>query len=239
MLVNHFGLNVLALDQSDNNIQQSKSMEHKENKINNKVHSKSGNAIDQTKKGKYVAITTQLTTQTKLEDIVFLAMKESEQFKESCGEEEQRYLLTGLHCCGGLSCFIIRMFREHAINVNNNGNSNKQNIGALALLSCCYHLVNERGETTNNSYDFPMSKFVTNSNIFLGHGGRLLACYGNFLVSSLLPLISFARYSGGQMAHYSRAMQEIRTPTCIPCCITSIIGKIQPGSTTNNKLNKK
>lgn len=170
MLVQQYGINVLALDQSENNIEQSKKIGKKESYVKNKQSHEATNSA-----GKYVATTMKLTQHTKLEEI----LANIEHFKTE--KETQKFLLTGLHCCGGLSSTILRIFREH----QHQQSTNSHEVKGLVLLSCCYHLAYEAEDlkrTQSNAEevvpDFPMSNYVRKSGIKLGSGARLLACYG-------------------------------------------------------------
>lgn len=104
------------------------------------------------KSGKYVAATLKLTQNTTLDEILELTRDPHDE-KEEKEEKERKdgmeklfkgnnFLLTGLHCCGGLSPTVLRMFGSN--NTKNNNNNNNWTIKGVFLLSCCYHLVQEK-----------------------------------------------------------------------------------------------
>ena len=145
MLVHQYGINVLALDQSENNIQQSIRRGKRETEVNNKRRTKGdGNVIT----GRYVAAKMRITQDTTLEEICQLTNNFNKQ--DGGGEEDGRvnFLITGLHCCGGLSSTVLRMFRgamclERNMNEEDKGKNHRWRMQGMVLLSCCYHLVNE------------------------------------------------------------------------------------------------
>lgn len=173
MLVHQYGINVLALDQSDNNVQKSikigvreanlaekKRKDKESGKIKKKKNSEDNNNTEASnvQAGKYVAATLKLTKNTTLDEILELARdpnreKDLEVATTDNGGDKQKlfggnFLLTGLHCCGGLSPTILRMFAanndtgENNSENNNNDNDNWKMKGVV-LLSCCYHMVQE------------------------------------------------------------------------------------------------
>jgi hypothetical protein len=145
MLVHQYGLNVLALDQSENNIQQSIKIGKRERYVNNKRKTNETNNTT----GKYVAAKMKLTQNTTLEEIIRL----TDEFKQPEENENRNFLLTGLHCCGGLSPTVLKIFggeiEKNEKRENEKEEEKKWKMRGMVLLSCCYHLVNELEDLSN------------------------------------------------------------------------------------------
>lgn len=85
------------------------------------------------------------------------------------GCHETGYLLTGLHCCGGLSSTVLTNFVA------------SDDAKAVAIVGCCYHLLRERfvknfsHDCPTEAADFPMSRRLTDVGVVLGRNAKTFA----------------------------------------------------------------
>ncbi|XP_064487777.1 probable methyltransferase-like protein 25 isoform X2 [Ornithodoros turicata] len=77
-------------------------------------------------------------------------------------------LLCGLHTCGDLASSALRLFVQCS------------GVKCLCLVGCCYNLITEENEATQNDcvtqkFGFPLSTYLRNSQCYLGRNARMLA----------------------------------------------------------------
>lgn len=80
-------------------------------------------------------------------------------------DDEEKWLICGLHACGDLSTLIMRLF----------GESDK--VISLVNVGCCYHYLSEGDKENGSSTGFPMSKILKETGWQMGTTARVLACH--------------------------------------------------------------
>ncbi|XP_053109848.1 probable methyltransferase-like protein 25 isoform X2 [Hemicordylus capensis] len=114
----------------------------------------------------YSPLTSYITAETELRDIVADL--------EDC-------VLVGLHTCGDLAPSTLRLFTV------------KPEIKAVCSVGCCYHLLSEELETlkdgTQGAWGFPMCQYLKEESWFCGRNARMAACLAleRVAVGQMLP----------------------------------------------------
>uniref|UniRef100_A0A8D0DPQ1 Methyltransferase like 25 n=1 Tax=Salvator merianae TaxID=96440 RepID=A0A8D0DPQ1_SALMN len=114
----------------------------------------------------YCPLTSYITAETELRDIVADL--------EDC-------VLVGLHTCGDLAPSTLRLF------------SAKPEIKAVCSVGCCYHLLSEEQEIqkdgSHGTLGFPMSRYLKEEGWFCGRNVRMAACLAleRVAVGQVLP----------------------------------------------------
>ncbi|XP_003221187.2 probable methyltransferase-like protein 25 [Anolis carolinensis] len=114
----------------------------------------------------YSPLTSYITANTELRDIV--------QDLEDC-------MLVGLHTCGDLAPSTLRLFNA------------KPEIKAVCSVGCCYHLLSEEHEIekdgTHRVWGFPLCQYLKEEGWFCGRNARMAACLAleRVAVGQMLP----------------------------------------------------
>ncbi|XP_042324339.1 methyltransferase-like protein 25 [Sceloporus undulatus] len=114
----------------------------------------------------YSTLTSYITAETELRDIV---------------EDLEDCMLVGLHTCGDLASSTLRLFNA------------KSEIKAVCSVGCCYHLLSEEHEIqkddTQGTWGFPMSQYLKEEGWFCGRNARMAACLAleRVAVGQVLP----------------------------------------------------
>ncbi|XP_061495631.1 probable methyltransferase-like protein 25 [Rhineura floridana] len=114
----------------------------------------------------YSPLTSYITAETELRDIV---------------EDLEDCVMVGLHTCGDLAPSTLRLFTA------------KPEIKAVCSVGCCYHLLSEEHETqkdgTHGILGFPMSRYLKEEGWFCGRNARMAACLAleRVAVGQVLP----------------------------------------------------
>ncbi|XP_072407728.1 probable methyltransferase-like protein 25 isoform X2 [Chiloscyllium punctatum] len=130
----------------------------------------------------YSPLTLHVTSTTELQDII-------SDIKDS--------MLVGLHTCGDLASDILRIFVT------------KQELKVVCSVGCCYHLLSEEFELSDDSkecchgpWGFPMSQYLRSSSWHCGRNARMSAC---------LPLerVTFGQGLPSESLFYRAVLQVI------------------------------
>lgn len=115
----------------------------------------------------YKQVTEYVTEHTNIAPIV------KNEFKVN---DKDEFTLVGLHTCGSLATTCLKLFTEP-----------KNNLKLLVNVGCCYHLIEEEFTVNqfwhdienalnrNESYGFPVSKYLKDKHFELGRDARMCA----------------------------------------------------------------